>query len=585
MDKSPCASYLHTNYSPTASEILEIKDFLAKPLARLNHLEDEINRLNAIIEKLCDEHEALNAEIEAHRALISPLRRMPLDIMVEIFTHCLPTEHNAVMSTREAPLLLGRVCSEWRSITLSTPRLWASLHILSSPLGSFFGDSAPDFEIEKCRKGAEEWIRRSGECPLSLSLHIPSPIYHFKSSVMQPFEKVLQQILPSSKRWKDFNCRGRNDSFTHFRNIAESDVPMMESLGITIVPGTVSEFYVETTVMDISGLLSAPKLRKLSLTSFRENLLSLPVRWSQLTQLTLNAEDSSKFSRTLMYSQVGKVLKNCLQLVSCSLRLGNTRHKDVQTAQLNHSVSPSEYTFTLPLLWKLCLIFSDKSDEVFLKYLDLPVLRHLEMSFERVGWRNGPDSRTQSTNQRSNFMGLLEQHGHKLKHLALDTRLPITSLYQLKSTTDSIIDEVVDRLTPSDETPDCLCPVLEEFRCKGSMGASFSEARLLSFVEKRCVHGEGSTLKRVGVALHRNEPEDLEDFLISLDSRIECGDYLHFEELDNAPIDARIFVRSKLGEGLAATVVDIQYAQSEPEQEEEEDHTSESLTPCFILRI
>ena len=82
------------------------------PLARLTSIKTEIDRLNSIVENLYDEHRALNAEIEAHRALISPLRQVPLDIMEEIFIHCLPTDHNAVMSTREAPLLLGRVCSE-----------------------------------------------------------------------------------------------------------------------------------------------------------------------------------------------------------------------------------------------------------------------------------------------------------------------------------------------------------------------------------------------------------------------------------------------------------------------------------------
>jgi len=278
---------------------------------------------------------------------------------------------------------------------------------------------------------------------------------------------------------------------------------MLESLEITIVPVTsISQLSVEATLMKTSGLLSAPKLRRLLLTCFRENLLSLPVCWSQLTHLTLDAEGSTQFLRTpscLMYSQVGKVLKNCLLLMSCSLHLGSTQDEYVQTPQLDFSVSPSEYTFTLPLLQKFCLILSGKSAEVFLKYLDLPVLRHLEMSFE-IGWASG--IRILSVNQHSNLIGLLEQHGNKLKHLALDiwsltqgNLIPVTHLHLINSTTDSILDEVVDQLTPSDENPDCLCPMLEEFRCKGPVGASISEAGLLSFVEKQCVSGKGATLK------------------------------------------------------------------------------------------
>ncbi|KAJ7634614.1 hypothetical protein FB45DRAFT_909361, partial [Roridomyces roridus] len=43
---------------------------------------------------------------------------------------CLPTHRNCVMDASEAPLLLGRISSAWRALSLATPRLWASLHIV-----------------------------------------------------------------------------------------------------------------------------------------------------------------------------------------------------------------------------------------------------------------------------------------------------------------------------------------------------------------------------------------------------------------------------------------------------------------------
>ncbi|KAJ7782493.1 hypothetical protein DFH07DRAFT_704529, partial [Mycena maculata] len=59
--------------------------------------------------------------VEAHKA---PTRRLPLDFIQEIFVACLPTHWNCAMSASEAPVILGPVCSSWRSISLSTPRLW-----------------------------------------------------------------------------------------------------------------------------------------------------------------------------------------------------------------------------------------------------------------------------------------------------------------------------------------------------------------------------------------------------------------------------------------------------------------------------
>lgn len=129
MDKSPYARYLHTNYSPSASEILDIKNLLTEPLERLSTLDAEIERLESIICALYDQRSALSEEIEAHRALISPFHQLPLDVVWEIFAHCLPTHP---ITPSSSPLLLGRICSAWKSITLPTPRLWASLHIPTS---------------------------------------------------------------------------------------------------------------------------------------------------------------------------------------------------------------------------------------------------------------------------------------------------------------------------------------------------------------------------------------------------------------------------------------------------------------------
>ncbi|KAJ7913573.1 hypothetical protein B0H13DRAFT_1612457 [Mycena leptocephala] len=69
----------------------------------------------------------LKEDIDAHIALASPIRRLP-EILQEIFLSRLPTKHNAVIDTREAPLLLGYICSYWR-VSYAMPRLWTGLCI------------------------------------------------------------------------------------------------------------------------------------------------------------------------------------------------------------------------------------------------------------------------------------------------------------------------------------------------------------------------------------------------------------------------------------------------------------------------
>ncbi|EDR03630.1 uncharacterized protein LACBIDRAFT_307014 [Laccaria bicolor S238N-H82] len=577
--KSPYAPYLHTNYPPSASEILDIKNFLTEPLGRLSALDAEIERLDSIIRVLCDERCALSDEIEAHQALISPFRRLPLDIMEEIFTHCLPTHHNAVMSVGEAPLLLGRVCSAWRSITLATPRLWASLHI-PTPTADLSQASVRKLAV-RC-EAVREWFLRSGEVPLSISLYTPNFYYSWDSSPdslehVDFFGRVSRQILPFSRQWKTVYLRGMGGSFTHTQEIVEGDVPMLESLSIVnlnmpmIASGPQDFSQAGEPWKKSSGLLSAPKLRSLSLTNFGENPLGLPVCWSRLTHLKLDADGSTQFSERpsgLRYSQVVQVLKKCPLLVSCSFRLRNTRfNESLGNPSSSFEMPPSQYTLSLPLLQHFSLSLTGRSDEAFLKYLGLPALRHLEVKVQK-------SDHEISENQRSVLMDFLSQNGVKLKKLSIEIwameqdelicclkSVPfVTHLHLNNFNPGSVDEEIADRLTPSGSNPDYLCPLLEEFHCEGSQCASFSEAHLLSFVVQRRVSKNGGVLKRVHVIFHRNRPENIEEFFAFPETVLEGGDYINYksEGLDYRA-DARISVESGLGHE-PITFVDVEYA-------------------------
>ncbi|KAF9447525.1 hypothetical protein P691DRAFT_649108, partial [Macrolepiota fuliginosa MF-IS2] len=118
-----------TNDPPTNDQRAFVRQELMKRLDDANHIDREIDRLQDRFGTLSLEQGKLRASIEAYRSLISPARRLLPEILQEIFFHCLPTAHNTTMSAKEPPLVLGRVCSRWRQIAYSTPRLWSSIHI------------------------------------------------------------------------------------------------------------------------------------------------------------------------------------------------------------------------------------------------------------------------------------------------------------------------------------------------------------------------------------------------------------------------------------------------------------------------
>ncbi|KAJ7439206.1 hypothetical protein FB451DRAFT_1059801, partial [Mycena latifolia] len=137
------ATKLNTNYVSSDAEVGEIHNALIEPLQQLAVLDEHITRMQEAMNELIAERAALEAEIKEHKALLSPIRRIPQDIPETIFAACLPTAHNAIINAGEAPLLLGHICSYWRSVAHSMSTLWASIYIPWASL--FFGRTpAPD---------------------------------------------------------------------------------------------------------------------------------------------------------------------------------------------------------------------------------------------------------------------------------------------------------------------------------------------------------------------------------------------------------------------------------------------------------
>ncbi|KAJ3765958.1 hypothetical protein EV361DRAFT_758512, partial [Lentinula raphanica] len=94
--------------------------------------------------------------------------RLPIEILTEIFLHCLPTTYDIPPSSlaTQAPLSLTAVCREWRTVAVNTPRLWTLLPVRVPP--PMYMDSMVN--TKRLLDGMEMWIKRSGSTlPLSLS--------------------------------------------------------------------------------------------------------------------------------------------------------------------------------------------------------------------------------------------------------------------------------------------------------------------------------------------------------------------------------------------------------------------------------
>ncbi|KAJ6456492.1 hypothetical protein C8R45DRAFT_880825 [Mycena sanguinolenta] len=256
---------LHTNYIPSDNEIKYIRmDILSRS--------EELARLDERIRKLSVERDEIQAHIDSQKSLISLPRRLPADIVQEIFIACLPTTRNAVMSAQEAPLLLCRICSAWRMIALSTPRLWASLHV---PF---------DFIVPKESRisAVEQWLQRSATCPISLS--VCQNDWNQWADVESVFSTVGKDALTRSLcavagRWQHVKFHG----ISFASALGENDSPLLQSF----------EFIGSTPVLNQLEFLRVPSLRTVTLRLQGESLESfvhtVPLIWDRLQHLTITS--------------------------------------------------------------------------------------------------------------------------------------------------------------------------------------------------------------------------------------------------------------------------------------------------------
>ncbi|KAJ7058531.1 hypothetical protein C8F01DRAFT_292877 [Mycena amicta] len=100
-----------------------------------------------------------------------PFLRLPPELLSEIFERIRwDTPRNfkfPAMSSRSSPLVLGGVCSYWRSVSLSTPTLWSCFQIFIQAGDSEESElsSAPHLELLRL------WLKRSANVPIAFALN------------------------------------------------------------------------------------------------------------------------------------------------------------------------------------------------------------------------------------------------------------------------------------------------------------------------------------------------------------------------------------------------------------------------------
>ena len=310
--KPEFVALLRNNDVPSESTISEVKESLKAPVLELWEIEIEIQRLYELVDTMKIKREAIQKRIDDHNIILSPVRRLPQDVLHEIFFHCLPIHRNPIMKSSESPVLLTRICSSWRAIAFSTPRIWSKIHIplpedprFSTGYGIITDETTLSSRRQRytsllqLRCGiVREWLSRSGTCPLSFSITYQTsqqtPI-HFE--LPHKIHEMFNVLLSFADRWSDVDISMPDEIYYKLQgNMKPTSFSSLKSLKLSLQK--------PSPTINTIRILAAPSLRKLTMSAYQTTLyitgnVPQPI-WNQLTHINITSWISDGCLLTLL---------------------------------------------------------------------------------------------------------------------------------------------------------------------------------------------------------------------------------------------------------------------------------------------
>ncbi|KAJ7499941.1 hypothetical protein FB451DRAFT_47903 [Mycena latifolia] len=506
---------LGTNYTPSDEEIVRIQDLLVEPSSRLQRLEDQIADLHKVVVQLTEERDKLGGFVEAHKALLFPIRRLPLDVLQEIFVACIPTHRNCVMSACEAPVLLGRICSSWRAISLCTPRLWARLHIAEPTLPFHLllfniGSAQYEHKLAQRIEVTKTWLYRSGQCPLSVSVQTSAKDHGPPQIAPPPLpdSRLILALIPFAPRWQNMSLNAPWSTMETLFGLSELDVPMLKTFEMS----QHHEVMVPTAQVASLRLLRGRNISSVTLQGVNIDPRDYPLHWDRLTTLSLmNNGWSHGFSLTS--SVALEIFSRCPLLRTCRIVMGEDPLIGMELTQF------VELQF-LHSLHVVAGIFQTSTIRQMFGRLSLPELRDFdfrgradsdgEFSFAALLATSTCleslkiDLKIDTDTTKASFISLVRSLSPTVQHLCISDTIHMWANPAL-SIAD---DDLIALLTPSTEHPIASCPRLEELQITQGLCA-FSDAALVRFITGRMTVEPSPTLKRVNVQFNREMQADI----------------------------------------------------------------------------
>ena len=391
---------------------------------------------------------------------------LPIELQNEIFFLCVSPFPR--FSIKEAPIVLGRVCSTWRSIVLSTPRLWSSFEVEIQ--GSGKSGLLHDTRLMHRMK---LWLYRSCCSPLSVRL-VYNPVGRVSDDRST---QLLAELVSQACRWRNAHFTLPAASIAKLQPLPPNSFPILRSL-----------------TFKVTGVRFSPSDPHI-------NIFAMNIPWRQLTGIDLQLEPSNL-----------PTLDEALDILSQTI---NLKYGTLQLECTWGRRDTLRDKLSLPTLDTLQLILQNANGSAdrleasltqFLNLLCLPKLRVLHL-----GWLAHRIVESWSL-ANTDFVAFLGASAETLRELTM-TYLPISEnelllyLSQVPQLThldlrfalyEGANDPITNRLlvactacSTSAHTEIPLLPRLEHVNLQ-CHGALYANATLLNFIQSMWKSGKGS---------------------------------------------------------------------------------------------
>lgn len=199
-----------SNWPPDHAQLGDLRLYLSSREEHVSHLAVRASVLQSEL-KACElEKSRAEDDIAEIKQLLNPIRRVPNDILRQIFLTSIQRAHShfyepaTSLDRRGPPWTLTGVCSNWRTVVISDPLLWSTMSVVIPPRVH-----PPHVEHcnDACRRCVQSLIMqlsRTEKNMLDVSITVS---YGYPGGCSKASTILTAMLISTAARWKTLTLR------------------------------------------------------------------------------------------------------------------------------------------------------------------------------------------------------------------------------------------------------------------------------------------------------------------------------------------------------------------------------------------